>query len=59
MGFGSMALFAMMGETGLITPAGADSAATDLEARQPPLPAKAKRVIHLFMSGGPSHVYTF
>ena len=27
--------------------------------RPPPLPAKAKRVIHLFMNGGPSHVDTF
>jgi hypothetical protein len=25
----------------------------------PPLPGKAKRVIHLFMNGGPSHVDTF
>src|SRR5262249_4484549 len=30
-----------------------------LAAKQPPLPAKAKRVLHLFMNGGPSHVDTF
>ncbi len=30
-----------------------------LAARQPPLPAKAKRVVFLFMYGGPSHVDTF
>ena len=27
--------------------------------KAPPLPGKAKRVIHLFMNGGPSHVDTF
>ena len=30
-----------------------------LSAKPAPFPAKAKRVIHLFMNGGPSHVDTF
>jgi len=30
-----------------------------LAARRPPLPAKAKHVIHIFANGGPSHVDTF
>ena len=30
-----------------------------LAPKAPPLPAKAKRVLHLFMNGGPSHVDTF
>ena len=30
-----------------------------LEPRGPHFPGKAKRVIHLFMNGGPSHVDTF
>jgi hypothetical protein len=30
-----------------------------LSPRHPPLPAKARRVIHLFMNGGPSQVDTF
>ena len=30
-----------------------------LAVRQPHFPGKAKRVIHLFMNGGPSHVDTF
>jgi hypothetical protein len=34
-------------------------AANPLAARPPMFPAKAKRVIFLFMSGGPSHVDTF
>jgi hypothetical protein len=33
--------------------------ANPLAARKPPLPAKAKSVIFLFMYGGPSHVDTF
>ena len=34
-------------------------AVNPLTVKQPPLPAKAKRVIFLFMNGGPSHVDTF
>jgi hypothetical protein len=34
-------------------------AANPLAPRGPHFPAKAKRVIHLFMNGGPSHVDTF
>jgi hypothetical protein len=30
-----------------------------LAPRRPPLPAKAKRVIHIFANGGPSHLDTF
>jgi hypothetical protein len=30
-----------------------------LAAKKPPLPARAKRVLFLFMNGGPSHVDTF
>src|SRR5262245_48662492 len=30
-----------------------------LAPRQPHFPGKAKRVIHLFMNGGPSHVDSF
>ncbi|MBL8174854.1 MAG: DUF1501 domain-containing protein [Bryobacterales bacterium] len=47
-----------MGFTGLRTLLAADSG-NPLAARTPPLPARAKRVIHLFMNGGPSQVDTF
>ena len=30
-----------------------------LISKAPPLRARAKRVVHLFMNGGPSHVDTF
>src|SRR5947207_3273045 len=35
------------------------SSMSPLAPRQPHFPGKAKRVIHLFMNGGPSHVDTF
>ena len=35
------------------------SAADPVLARRPHLPATARRVIHLFMQGGPSHIDTF
>lgn len=47
-GFGSLALSAI-----------AQGAANPLSARQPHFPAKAKRVIFLFMAGGVSHVDSF
>src|SRR5690348_1557068 len=37
----------------------ADRTLHPLAPKAPPLPAKAKRVIFLFMNGGPSHVDTF
>jgi hypothetical protein len=37
----------------------AEAARNPLAPRVPPLPARAKRVIFLFMQGGPSHVDTF
>lgn len=38
---------------------GAESYRNPLDPRPAPFPAKAKRVIHLFMNGGPSHLDTF
>jgi hypothetical protein len=59
MGFGSLALFTMLSESGALETAHASDVPSTLEPRMAPLPARAKRVIHLFMSGGPSHVDTF
>jgi hypothetical protein len=52
MGFGAMGLGDLLAETSSIS-------LNPLAARQPPMPAKAKRVVHLFMNGGPSHLDTF
>ncbi|MEJ7607049.1 MAG: DUF1501 domain-containing protein [Bryobacteraceae bacterium] len=50
MGMGALALAPLLAGSEAINP---------LTAKQPPLPAKAKRVLHLFMNGGASHVDTF
>jgi hypothetical protein len=57
-GFGALALGQLIGEQGMLNAAQAD-AINPLLPKTPHFPAKAKRVIHLFMNGGPSHVDTF
>ncbi len=60
MGMGLVALTSTLGDAGLLQAAPADAASLNPFApKQPPLPAKAKRVLHLFMNGGASHVDTF
>ena len=54
-GFGSLALASMLANDTSATAASADP----LAARQPHFPARAKRIIFLLMSGGPSQVDTF
>jgi Protein of unknown function (DUF1501) len=72
MGFGALALGSLLSESGF---PGAQAAVADqagagvapsavgsispLLPRSSPLPARAKRVVHMFMNGGPSHVDTF
>jgi hypothetical protein len=67
-GFGALALGSILAESGLLAGqarAGADvervnaPTLTPLAPRQPQFAPKAKRVVHLFMNGGPSHVDTF
>ena len=53
-GFGALALAGLMGEQ-----AGASTAVSPLAAKAPMFPARAKRVIFVFMHGGPSQVDTF
>src|SRR6266702_8941946 len=48
--------FGMVGLRGL---AGAEMAADPLAPKAPHFPARAKRVIYLFLNGGPSQVDTF
>src|SRR3989442_14532931 len=58
MGLGGLALGSVLGNAlGLQAAESADLA--PLAPKAPHFPAKAKRVIHLFMNGGPSHVDTF
>ena len=50
MGIGAVALTPLLAGSETVNP---------LAPKQPPLPAKAKRVLHLFMNGGASQVDTF
>src|SRR5579859_1417802 len=54
MGFGSLALGALFS-----TAAASEGIVGPVAPHAPPSAAKAKRVIHLFMNGGPSQVDTF
>jgi hypothetical protein len=59
-GFGMLGLAGLLAEDFMSNALAADAAAENpLRVRPPQFPAKAKRIIFLFMSGGPSHVDTF
>jgi hypothetical protein len=57
-GFGALGLATMLAGEGLLTPA-ARAAGNPLAPKAPQFAARAKRVIFLFMNGGPSQVDTF
>ena len=70
MGLGLLGLAGVLQQGGLLSEEDTGTAAgksgdetagyqNPLAERRPHFPAKAKRVIHLFMNGGPSHVDTF
>ncbi len=61
MGFGALGLMNLFGPAAFSTASAQEAVRLDspLAPRSPHFPAKAKRVIHLFMNGGPSHVDTF
>ncbi len=58
MGFGALSLAGLLGE-GLFSAARALEAEANLLPKTPPLPAKAKHVVHIFAQGAPSHVDTW
>src|SRR5262245_21119342 len=62
-GFGAIALAALLADEGKLVAAApvadAPGSPDPLAPKKPHFPAKAQRVIFLFMSGGPSHVDTF
>jgi hypothetical protein len=57
LGFGGLAFHAML-QTAMAEEE-SSSVANPLAPRQPHFPARAKRIVFLFMKGGPSHVDTF
>src|SRR5258708_4873795 len=61
LGFGLLGLTSLLALDGLV-PSSVGAAPPDanpLAPRPPHFPAKAQRVVHLFLNGGPSHVDTF
>jgi len=58
-GFGMMALSGLLAEAGHAAPPMPAAAASPLAVKPPMFMPRAKRVIFLFMSGGPSHVDLF
>src|SRR5205085_1129991 len=60
MGMGALSVASLFGNLGFLGSAQAAEGFTNpLTPKQPHFPAKAKRVIHIFANGGPSHVDTF
>src|SRR5262245_66251488 len=61
MGFASLGLAQLLQSEKLLQaqPSSPRTMTSPLASRQPHFPGKAKRVVHLFMNGGPSHVDTF
>ena len=60
MGMGGLGLSSILGSLAPFESAArAENFTSPLLPKNAPLPGKAKRVIHLFMNGGPSHVDTF
>ena len=58
-GFGSLALNALLQQQSVASPNGVNPESSPLMAKSPHFPARAKRIIFLFMSGGPSQMDLF
>jgi len=60
MGMGALSVASLFGNLGLLGSAqAAEGFTSPLAPKQPHFPPKAKRIIHIFANGGPSHVDTF
>src|SRR2546428_12340345 len=60
MGMGALGFASLMAQTGLLpSEARAGEAINPLAPKAPQFPARARRVIHFFLNGGPAHVDTF
>ena len=58
-GFAALGLMGVLGDSAFASQASAQKSLNPLAPHKPPLRASAKRVIFLFMNGGPSQVDTF
>ncbi|MBI4664430.1 MAG: DUF1501 domain-containing protein [Verrucomicrobia bacterium] len=59
MGFGGLALTPLLHEAAGLAPTRSAEAANPLAPRPPQFRSRAKRIVHFFLNGGPSHVDTF
>src|SRR5438067_8358864 len=59
LGFGMMSLASLLPPGAVAATASSSIANSPLVPKSPHFPAKAKRIIHIFANGGPSHVDTF
>ncbi len=60
LGLGALGLGALLNDDGRrVADAGENASSSPLDVRAPHFPGRAKRVIHFFLNGGPSHVDTF
>ena len=60
MGLGAVGFASLMAQAGVLAPeARAGEAVNPLSPKAPQFPGRAKRVIHIFLNGGASHVDTF
>src|ERR1700690_1879254 len=60
MGFGALGLTGLLGPELLFSQGPhAGTEASSLAPKTPPLPARAKQVVHIFAQGAPSHIDTF
>src|ERR1043166_6517888 len=58
-GLGMLGLASLMNNAGLLVPSANAASLNPLAPKTPPFPARAKRIIHIYLNGGPSHVDTF
>src|SRR5262249_8092435 len=58
-GFGAVGLSSVFAQAGMLSPLTKNTAVNPLAPKAPHFPARAKRLIFLFMNGGPSHIDTF
>jgi hypothetical protein len=58
-GLGMLGLASLLQDAGFLAPAANAASLNPLAPKLPPLPARAKRIIHIYLNGGPSQVDTF
>lgn len=59
MGMGALSLASLLGPELFLSESARAESISSLAPKVPPLPAKAKHVVHIFAQGAPSHIDTF